>query len=52
MQELMTGKEVRAFLRISRRTLTYWVASKKLSSVKVGRMRRYRRSDVEAMLQS
>lgn len=47
----MTSKEVQKRLRISRRTLTYWVKSEVLRSVKIVNKRLFLRADVDAALQ-
>lgn len=51
MDEYMTSKEVQKRLRISRRTLTYWVRDGVLPSSKVGGRRLFLRADVDSALQ-
>lgn len=51
MGEYMTSKEVLKLLRISRRTLTYWVKSGLVPSCRLGRKRLYLRADIDAALQ-
>lgn len=51
MDEYMTSKEVQKRLRISRRTLTYWVKGGVLRSVKIVNKRLFLRADVDAALQ-
>ena len=48
--EHLKSSEVIALAAISRRTLERWVADGTLPAVKVGGTRRYKRSDVEALL--
>lgn len=51
MGEYLTGKEVLKLLRISRRTLTYWVKCGVLPSSKLRGRRLYLRADIDAALQ-
>ena len=50
--EYLLSADVLELAKISRRTLDRWVADNKLPAVKVGGFgaRRYKRSDVEALL--
>ena len=48
--DLMTAAEVMALFRVTRQTLYRWRQADKLAAVRVGRLVRYRRSDVEALL--
>lgn len=47
----MTTREVLKLLRISRRTLTYWVKRGLVLSSKLGNKRLYRRANIDAALQ-
>lgn len=46
----MTAAEVMGKLRISRQTLYRWRQDGTLPALKIGRLVRYRREDVEALL--
>ena len=49
--ELWTEEQVAAYLKIATKTLRQWRCQKKmLPYVKIGRLIRYRRSDVEAFV--
>lgn len=48
--ELLTTAEVADLLRVTRQTLTRWRKDGKLPAVKIGRLVRFKRSDVEALL--
>jgi excisionase family DNA binding protein len=49
---LLTTKEVAALFRVNRNTVTRWAQAGKLRSVSTpGRMRRFRESDVLALLE-
>lgn len=50
MPKLLTEKEVRSCLNISRDTLRLIVKSKQLTGIKVGRLWRFRQSDVDRYL--
>ena len=47
--ELLTIDEVAAMLKVSKMTLHRWDKNGILSKIEIGGMRRYRRSDVEAI---
>lgn len=48
--ELLTDNEAQEYLRVSRSTLYRWGQEGKLKVYKVGRQRRYRREDLEALI--
>ena len=48
--DLLTTAEVEALLRVSRQTLVRWRKDGTLPAVKIGRLVRYRRDAVEALL--
>lgn len=48
--DLLTTAEVEALLRVSRQTLVRWRKDGTLPAVKIGRLVRYQRSAVEAIL--
>ena len=51
--ELLTAKEAAEILKIATGTLANWrVAVRRLPFLKIGRMVRYRRSDVERMVRA
>lgn len=48
--DLLTVPEVAAFFRVSESTVNRWRQNKVLTGIKVGGSLRFRRSDVEALL--
>ena len=50
--ELLTIDEVAAMLKVSKMTLHRWDKNGILSKIEIGGMRRYRRSDVEAITET
>lgn len=49
--ELLTSAEVGAMLRVDPKTVTRWAAAGRLRAIRtLGGHRRYRRSDIEAIL--
>lgn len=50
MEQLMTVEEVAERLVVSPKAVRNWVAARKLRSVKVGRLLRFRERDVEVFL--
>lgn len=47
----MSTKEVMAYLRVSEATVYRWVQEGRLAAYRAGRVRRYKRKDVEAVLE-
>jgi excisionase family DNA binding protein len=50
--ELLTVPETAALLRLKQTTIRAWICQRKIAFVKVGRLVRIRRSDVEAYIAS
>jgi excisionase family DNA binding protein len=49
---LMTAEEVAEHLRVSEGTINQWVKAGRIPVVKVGKLNRFRRSDIEAWVES
>ncbi len=50
--ELLTDEEAQAYLKVSRSTLFRWEKEGKLKVYRVGKLRRYRREDLDALIVS
>ena len=48
--ELLTDNEAQGYLKVSRSTLSRWEREGKLKVYRVGRQRRYRRKDIDALI--
>jgi excisionase family DNA binding protein len=48
--ELLSPQDVRDILKIQPQTLTNWIYQKKIPIVKMGRLVRFRRTDIENFL--
>jgi excisionase family DNA binding protein len=51
-EPLMTAEEVAAQLRVSEGTVNQWVKLGRIPVVKIGRLNRFRRDDIEAYIAS
>lgn len=51
MEELLTVREVAGYLHITRQTIYNMVNDGRLKSVRIGKLVRFRRSDVEELLE-
>ena len=47
---LMTGPEAADVLRVSRRTVRRWAATGTLTAIQIGGVKRYRASDIDALI--
>jgi excisionase family DNA binding protein len=52
MEPLMTVAEAASYLRLTQKTVRHRVAEGTIPSVKVGRSRRFRRSEIEAWIEA
>lgn len=50
MEKLLTPAEVADALRVSKKTITDWIYHKRIKSVKVGSLVRFRQADIDAFL--
>jgi excisionase family DNA binding protein len=52
MSELLTLEEAGALLKVSRKTVWYWIKEKRLPGIQAGKQWRVRREDLEAFVQA
>ncbi|MCM8762986.1 MAG: helix-turn-helix domain-containing protein [Candidatus Omnitrophica bacterium] len=50
-EEILTFKEVRQYLKISRTTLYNWLHQKKIPAAKIGRVWRFKKSKIDAWME-
>lgn len=49
--EIMDINEVSAYLKVSKRTVYKWVSQRMIPSIKIGRLLRFRKEDIETWLE-
>jgi excisionase family DNA binding protein len=52
MSELLTLEEAGALLKVSRKTVWYWIKEKRLPGIQAGKQWRVKREDLEAFVQA
>ncbi len=52
MDEFLTLKEVTEILKVSRQTVYRWISSGELRSIKIGKLVRIRKKDLEKFLKN